>query len=62
MGSGVPTGPRGETHRDHGSSVLTPRVPSVPRHACWIILAHLSVLSEPTFTLYVKQKSSNFPD
>ena len=40
-GIGHPTGPGGGAHQKSGSNFPNPRVPSVPRHACWLILAHL---------------------
>ena len=42
-GIGRPTGPV-----KSGSNVPTPRVPSIPRHARWVILTHWYALSDPT--------------
>ena len=39
-GIGRPTGPGGGAYQKNGSNVPTPWVPSVPRHARWLILAH----------------------
>ena len=40
-GIGRPTGPGGGAHQKSGSIVPIPRVPSVPRHPRWLILADI---------------------
>ena len=47
IATGDPTGPRGGTHRDRGSNIPI-AVPPIPRHSRWVVLMHVSALSEPT--------------
>ena len=48
MGSGIPIGPRGGTHRDRGSNIPNPAAPLVPRYSRWFVLKHRGAFSEPT--------------
>ena len=58
-GIGRPIGPGGGAHQKSAFNVPTPRVPSVPRHARWLILAHDVCFLQPT--LLWEAKGDLFP-